>query len=178
MHISYNEANSTLGFLHRNLKSCPPHIQSSCYKLLVVPIIEYGSTVWDPHLHKDINKIEKIQRHRARFVKWWYTSVTSLINDLQWQSLQSRRTTLKVTMLYKIIHNFCIHPQSLSHPLRTIRIWNKLDYKSVNKSSLQQFKTVLHNHVLKLYSQNHTPHLICTRTYHALIVICVVPEQV
>ena len=62
-HISNitNKANSTLGFLRRNLKSCPPHIKSSSYKSLVVPILEYGSTVWDPRLHKDIIKIEKIQ---------------------------------------------------------------------------------------------------------------------
>jgi len=103
-----NKANSTLGFLHRNWKCCPSHIKASCYKSLVVPTIEYGSTVWDPHLHKDINKVEKIQRHAARFVKndySWSTSVTSLIiNDLQWQSPQSRRSTLKVTMMYKVIH--------------------------------------------------------------------------
>jgi len=72
---------STLDFLHRNLKCCPAHMKASCYKSLVVPIIEYGSTVWDPHLQKDINKVEKIQRRAARFVKndySWSTSVTSL----------------------------------------------------------------------------------------------------
>ena len=72
--------NITLGFLWRNLRSCPPYIKSSCYKSLVVPIIEYGSMVWDPHLHKDINKIENIQRRAARFVKndyLWNSSVTS-----------------------------------------------------------------------------------------------------
>ena len=47
------KASNTLGFLHRNLKHCPPHIKSSCYKFLVVPVIEYGCTVWDPHTHKD-----------------------------------------------------------------------------------------------------------------------------
>jgi len=41
-HISNitNKANKALSFLHRTLKSCPPHIKSSCYKSLVVPIIE------------------------------------------------------------------------------------------------------------------------------------------
>jgi len=57
-----NKANSSLDFLRRNLKGCSPYIKSSCYKSFVVPIIEYGSTVLDPHLHKDINKIENIQR--------------------------------------------------------------------------------------------------------------------
>jgi len=61
--VSYitNKANSTLCFLHRYLKSCPPHIKSSGYKSLVVPIIEHESTVWDPHLHKDIEKSKKFK---------------------------------------------------------------------------------------------------------------------
>ena len=91
-HISNitKKASNTLGVLHRNLKHCPPHIKSSCYKSLVVPVIEYGCIVWDPHTHKDIDKIEKVQRRAARFAKndySWHTSVTGLINDLEWQSL-------------------------------------------------------------------------------------------
>ena len=114
-HISNitKKASNKLGFLHRNLKHCPPHIKSSCYKSLVVPVIEYGCTVWDLHTHKDIDKIEKVQRRAARFVKndySWHTSVTGLINDIEWQSLQSRRSTLKVTMMYKIIHNLVSIP--------------------------------------------------------------------
>ena len=60
--------------------------------------VQYGI-----HIYKK-TKIENIQRRAARFVKInyiWNASVTSLINDLNWQSLQSRRATLKVTMMYK-----------------------------------------------------------------------------
>jgi len=92
-------------FFTQKFEKLSPHIKSSCYKSLVVPIIEYGSTVWDLHLHKDINKIEKIQRCAARFVKIYYswdTSVISLINDLQCKTLQSRRTFLKLTMMYEM----------------------------------------------------------------------------
>ena len=73
--ISYitKKVNNTLGFLRRNLKSRPPHITSSCYKSLVVPIVKYGCTVWDPHTHKDIDKIEKVQNRAARFVKHDYS---------------------------------------------------------------------------------------------------------
>ena len=92
---SLNKANGTLSFLCRNLQNFTSHIKSSCYKSLVVPSLEYGCTIWDPHLQKDI---ENIQRRAARFVKndcSWNTSVTGLINNLQWQNLQSRKTTLK-----------------------------------------------------------------------------------
>ena len=32
----------------------------NAHKALVRSILEYGSTIWDPYLQKDINKIEKI----------------------------------------------------------------------------------------------------------------------
>jgi len=37
-----NKANLVLGFLKRNLKYCPPEIKASCYKSLVIPILEYA----------------------------------------------------------------------------------------------------------------------------------------
>ena len=37
--------------------------------------LEYAASVWDPHLAKDINKLENIQRRSARFVKGDYVAV-------------------------------------------------------------------------------------------------------
>ena len=41
-------ANRTLGFLRRNLSACPQDVKESAYKGLVRPVLEYGSSVWDP----------------------------------------------------------------------------------------------------------------------------------
>ena len=40
----------TLGFLRRNLYPCSKQIKDMAYKTLVRPILEYSSTVWDPHV--------------------------------------------------------------------------------------------------------------------------------
>ena len=32
---------------------------------LNLPMIEYASTVWDPHTRRNINKLEQVQRHSA-----------------------------------------------------------------------------------------------------------------
>ena len=40
-----SKANRTLGFLRRNLFSCPQGVKESAYKSMVRPILEYGSTV-------------------------------------------------------------------------------------------------------------------------------------
>ena len=43
-----SKANRTLGFLRRNLAACPKAVKESAYKGLVRPVLEYGSSVWDP----------------------------------------------------------------------------------------------------------------------------------
>ena len=42
------KANRTLGFLRPNLHSCPQEVKEAAYKGLVRPVLEYGSSVWDP----------------------------------------------------------------------------------------------------------------------------------
>ena len=90
------KANSVLGFLQRNLKYCPPKIKASCFKSLVIPILEYGHgcTSWFPRFQKDTYAIEMVQRRAARFIFNDYsynTSVTSLLNTLNWPTLQNCR---------------------------------------------------------------------------------------
>ena len=42
------KANRTLGFLRRNLHSCPQEVKEAVYiKRLVCPVLDYGSSVWD-----------------------------------------------------------------------------------------------------------------------------------
>ena len=52
-HISNvcTKSNRTRGFLRRNLYSCPPDVKEAAYKGLVRTVLEYGSSVWDPHTH-------------------------------------------------------------------------------------------------------------------------------
>ena len=102
------KANSTLGFLRRNLKNCPHECRKLAYTTLVRPILEYGSSVWDPHLQKDIDSLEKIQRQAARFILNDYKSrddgcVTRMLQDLDLPTLQHRREFNRVVYLYKIV---------------------------------------------------------------------------
>jgi len=100
----YSKANSTLGFLRRNLQRCPAKLESA-YISLVRSTLEYAASVWDPHLAKDINKLENIQRS-ARFVKGDYcttSSVTQMLQELGWKDLQNHRTDLRLALLYKVV---------------------------------------------------------------------------
>jgi len=82
-----------------------------------MPILEYAFIIWDPHTQKDVLNLEKIQKRASRFVMnryLWSISVTNLIGNLGWESLQSRRSHLNVTMIYKITNSLVSIPCSQS----------------------------------------------------------------
>jgi hypothetical protein len=57
-------------------------------------LFDYSSTVWDPHLQKDIDRIENVQRRADRFIYSDYkrtSSVTAMMNELCWKPLNERR---------------------------------------------------------------------------------------
>ena len=72
------KANKTLGFLRRNLKIRSKAIKETAYKALVRPVLEYAAAIWDPHLLKEIEALEKVQRRAARFVLHQYSMSSSV----------------------------------------------------------------------------------------------------
>ena len=102
-----NKANQSLGFLKMNLKIKSSDVKSHAYKALVRPKLEYASAVWDPHTRTQINQIEKVQRRAARYVTNRYhntSSVTDMLQNLNWPSLEIRRT--RVRLIIYIIREY------------------------------------------------------------------------
>ena len=62
------KANRTLGFLRCDLSACPQDVKESAYKVLVRPVLECGSSVWDPSGILLQGELEKVQKRAARFV--------------------------------------------------------------------------------------------------------------
>ena len=118
-----SKANQTLGFLRRNLKVNSQKIKDHAYKALVRPKLEYSSCVWDPPTTNQINQLEKVQRRAARFVCGRFhntSSVTEMLEDLDWPLLQVRRLRTRLIMFYKIIHHrIAIYPSDLLIPVDT-----------------------------------------------------------
>ena len=132
-----SKANSTLGFLRRNLKACPPKLRETAYFSLVRSSLEYSSAVWDRFRQKDIDKLEKIQRSAARFVTQNYrqtASVTSLLQNLGWTDLKIRRKNSRLVSMFKIFNelveipiNDRLIPRTEEHVVGTIRPINILE---------------------------------------------------
>lgn len=168
------KANSTRAFLSRNLSHCSRNIKETSYKTFVRPMVEYAATAWDPHTQRNVKKIEQTQRSAARFVTGNYkrtSSVTDMVQDLQWPSLASRRCMSRMEMMYRIrfdliditwseyltpltsrtrghasrflYHHCSSNIYSNSFFPRTIRDWNILESDPAASPSLDAFKTAL-----------------------------------
>ena len=92
-----NKVNRLLAFLNRNLPTHNQHLREYSYKQLVLPVLDYCATIWDPHYHNAVHRIEMLQNRAARFVlnrpwrKHYHDRVSSMISVLNWQPLQVRR---------------------------------------------------------------------------------------
>ena len=113
------KANNTRAFLQRNLQQYPRKTKELCYKTLVRPIMEYASVVWDPFTEDNIRKLEMVKRRAARMVYSDYrrtSSVTPMLQQLQWTNLQERRAQAKVIMVYRIVYDLVDIPVSSQLP--------------------------------------------------------------
>ena len=72
---------------------------------MVRPILEYGSSVWDPHTDKIQEELEKVQYRAASFLTRNYVyetgSMTGILVQLKWESLKKRRKDNRLIVLYK-----------------------------------------------------------------------------
>ena len=114
-HIS-KKANSMLGFLRRNLRSCKEDTKANAYFTMVGSNMEYCSSIsMEPHTKDQVHKVEMVQRRSARFTTNRYrntSSVSSMLNHLQWGSLESRRSKIQSTLFYKVVQDLVDIPSS------------------------------------------------------------------
>jgi hypothetical protein len=76
-------------------------------------LFDYSSTVWDPHLQKNIDRIENVQRRAAKFIYSDYkrtSSVTAMMNELGWKPLNERRKKQRLVLLFKIVNDLVAIP--------------------------------------------------------------------
>ena len=115
-------ANRTLGFVKRNVITKNKEIKTMAYNSLVIPQLEYASAVWSPYTKENISKIEKVQRSVTRWVSndySTYSSVTDMLSNLGWRSLENRRIDERLTMFYKIVYGLI--PYHFRHILCTLK---------------------------------------------------------
>ena len=83
-----------------------PSTLKTLYIALIRPLLEYGVPVWDPHLRKDIDLLESVQRFATKLCtkSWSAHSYDERLHLLNLDSLSKRRAFLKLCHLYKLVH--------------------------------------------------------------------------
>ena len=108
------KANHVLGFLRRSMYGSSKEVKK---RVLVHPRLEYCSYVSNPHLKKDCDKFERVQKWatRSAYCQWdhhtytWSLTYEEACKHLKLKTLESRRMMLSLCQVYKIIHNLdCI----------------------------------------------------------------------
>ena len=107
--------------LKRNLYFAPKSVKSKAYQACVVPIVEYASTCWSPTSEKLNNMLEMVQNNAARFISNAYAkkgnfekiSVTKILKNLNFATLEERRRQARLIMAYKIINGYVILDSNL-----------------------------------------------------------------
>ena len=102
-----NKANKTLRFIWHNFGDCTAPVKAAAYSTEVRPVLEYSSTVWDPHQASNIHNLEQVQLRAVPFVHRNYTEqtpgcVTNMVQSLGWEFLQHRGYTDRLSMLFGI----------------------------------------------------------------------------
>ena len=135
-----SKANCTLGFVKRNVRTTNQSVKELAYKTLVRPHVEYASTVWSPYTKQNIQKIEMVQRRAARWVSNSYSSydsVSAMLSNLGWRSLEYRRSDSHLAMFYKIQYGLVAvsMPSYFERPIRITRHMHPLSFCQVHVSA-------------------------------------------
>src|SRR5271170_1986824 len=99
-----NKANKVLYVTKLALSQTTTLVKEAAYKAVVRPLLEYSSSVWDPHQTGQIKAVEMVQRRAARFCLSRYQktdSVSSMIAKLNWNSLSARRRASRLTVFFR-----------------------------------------------------------------------------
>ena len=167
------KANSRVGIIKRTFTSLNTNNFKILYKSLTRPILEYCSPIWSPHLRKDIDEIERVQRRATKLVKGLAElSYEERLRKLDIPTLAYRRIRADILQTYKILkghdslnprdffqpppsnttrgHSLKIFKQSCNtserqHTFsqRVVSLWNNLPENIVNCETINSFKSAI-----------------------------------
>ena len=130
-----SKAMKILNLLRRTMHGTSTEAKKRAFVMLVRPHLEYAAPVWSPHVQRDIETLEHVQRRAAHWIcsKWdrtnrkWSKTYEEAQKELSWPSIRDRHIFLTFCQIFKIIHSLdCINFDSyLSYSSRPSRSHNQ-----------------------------------------------------
>ena len=113
-----NKTRKLIGLFYRTFyKHSSTGTMLKLYSSFLRPHLEYASSVWDPHLRKDIDLLEDTQKFALKVCnKSWNLSYEELLAKSNLPSLQGRRRQFKLCQAYNFINDLAFFPDA---PLQT-----------------------------------------------------------
>ena len=102
IHAKCYKAKKLLGILYRKFQGCADQVTLfNLYITLVRPHLQYACEIWNPHLKRDINKVEQLQKFGLRMrTRRWNSDYLDLLLLFSILTLGDRR-------LYLSLCNIC-----------------------------------------------------------------------
>ena len=164
-----NKGNQILGLIKRTIACKSKAVILRLYKSLVRPHLEYCIQAWRPHLVKDIELLEKVQRRATRMIEECAgKTYKERLKIVGLTTLECRRMRADLIEVYKILKGFEGIEEKLlftrhisntrghtmklyknrvnsdvlkySFANRVIEHWNKLPENVINVNSINSFK--------------------------------------
>ena len=177
------KGNKQIGFIYRRFyQHCSADTLKHLYTTLVRPHLEYAVPVWDPHLVKHKDAIERVQKFALKVCnKDWNSSYSDLLTQANLPPLAQRRLELKLSFLYQLVNNLSHgnhelsframpvnvrnnNPYLLSRPScrtchydssffpHTVSVWNTLPMSILSSMSLSSFKRAVNKHLCDVHA--------------------------
>ena len=117
-HINYsiNKANRVMGIVRKTFEYMDEEIFLQLYKGLIRPHLEYASSVWSPHLIKQKDSLEAVQRRATRQVPGLSKlSYEERLLKLKLPTLSYRRLRGDMIQVFKMLHPTVGYDKTLPH---------------------------------------------------------------
>ena len=102
---SSKKGNQVLGMIARNFTSKKGSIIVKLFKSLVRPHLDYCSQAWRPHLQKDKDVLERVQRRASRMIEECKgMGYEERLRVLKLTTLETRRRRADLVELFKIMN--------------------------------------------------------------------------
>ena len=168
-----SKASKVLNFINCNLNECYRDVKCIAYQSLVRPILEYSSPVWDPHLNKDIQTLEKCclvgffwlqlvqqcvhhaqpsrmanlaERHPIHILQNCLQSVCSSNSIILSNHHHSSHTPIPSTTLHDSSLNNTWYCMNSFYP-RTIHDWNNLPTSLIELDLINTSRGIFYNYI-------------------------------
>jgi hypothetical protein len=173
--------NKLLGYIKRQFNYRNREIILNLYKSIILPHLEYGVSLWNSNLDKDIQRLEKVQARATKLIpEIRNKTYADRLKILGLMTLKNRRTRIDLIQAYKIInkidnveigdYNLELNNESITRSngfklkvkgYKTMALGNSFSYRIINDWNNLPSEIVSSN-TLAIFKSKLDKHIIST----------------